>query len=139
MFRSIGSFIANKRGAFALQFAMMAIPLTVCAGLAIDGGRAFLARFELAAALDAAALAVGSTLTEGSDLEAIAERFVERNFRTQHDEPITLELAESLVNGAETWTLRGQVTINTYFMPLVGQPHVTVSAESEVRQGGNNV
>ncbi len=139
MFRSSKKFLSNTRGAFALQFAMMAIPLTVCAGLAIDGGRAFLARFELAAALDAAALAVGSTLTEGSDLDAIAERFVERNFRTHHDDPITLELVEGLVNGAETWTLKGQVTINTYFMPLVGQPYVTVSAESEVRQGGNNV
>ena len=139
MFGSISKFVANKRGAFALQFAMMAIPLTVCTGLAIDGGRAFLARFELAAALDAAALAVGSTLTEGSDLDAIAATFVERNFRTEHDEPIALELVESLVNGAETYTLRGEVTINTYFMPLVGQPHVTVSAESEVRQGGNNV
>ena len=53
MFGSISKFVANKRGAFALQFAMMAIPLTVCTGLAIDGGRAFLARFELAAALDA--------------------------------------------------------------------------------------
>lgn len=118
---------------------MMAIPLTVCTGLAIDGGRAFLARFELAAALDAAALAVGSTLTEGTDLNAVAAKFVERNFRTQHDEPISLELVEGIVNGAETYTLKGQVKISTYFMPLVGQPYVTVSAESEVRQGGNNV
>ena len=139
MFRSINRFVANTRGAFALQFAMMAIPLTVCTGLAIDGGRAFLARFELAAALDAAALAVGSTLTEGTDLNAVAAKFVERNFRTQHDEPISLELVEGIVNGAETYTLKGQVKISTYFMPLVGQPYVTVSAESEVRQGGNNV
>ena len=29
--------------------------------------------------------------------------------------------------------LRGSVAINTYFMPLVGQPYVTVIAESEVR------
>lgn len=135
MFRSTSRFIANKRGAFALQFAMMAVPLTVCTGLAIDGGRAFLARFELAAALDAAALAVGSTLQDGADLDAIAAKFVERNFRTEHDQPITLEL----VPGAETLILKGQVTINTYFMPLVGQPTVTVSAESEVRRGGNNV
>lgn len=136
MFRSITRFLANKRGAFAMQFALMAIPLTVCTGLAIDGGRAFLARFELSSALDAAALAVGSTLREDADLDAIAAKFVERNFRTEHDEPIELEL----VRGEEqTLTLRGSVTINTYFMPLVGQPYVTVSAESQVRQGGSNV
>ena len=138
MFRSITSFLANKRGAFALQFALMAIPLTVCTGLAIDGGRAFLARFELASALDAAALAVGSTLQEGADLDAIAAKFVERNFRTEHDEPIELELVE--VDGdEETLILRGSVTINTYFMPIVGQPYVTVSAESQVRRGGSDV
>lgn len=136
MFRSITRFLANKRGAFAMQFALMAIPLTVCTGLAIDGGRAFLARFELSSALDAAALAVGSTLQDGADLDAIAAKFVERNFRTDHDNPIDLEL----VRGEEqTLILRGSVTINTYFMPLVGQPYVTVSAESQVRQGGSNV
>ncbi len=118
-----------------MQFALLAIPLTVCTGLAIDGGRAFLARFELAAALDAAALAVGSVTQEGVDLDAIAEKFVNRNFRTEHDEPISIEL----VPGDETIIVKGQVTINTYFMPLVGQPHVTVSAESEVRRGGSNV
>lgn len=135
MFRSIKDFLTNTRGAFAMQFALMAIPLTVCTGLAIDGGRAFLARFELSSALDAAALAVGSTLQEGSDLDAIARRFVERNFRTEHDEPIALEL----VPGAETLVLKGSVTINTYFMPLIGQPYVTVAAESEVKRGGSNV
>lgn len=135
MFRSINRFLANKRGAFAMQFALLAIPLTVCTGLAIDGGRAFLARFELASALDAAALAVGSTMHEGADLNAIASKFVNRNFRTQHDEPISLELVPS----NETIVLKGSVTINTYFMPLVGQPYVTVSAESEVRRGGSNV
>ena len=136
MFRSITTFLANKRGAFAMQFALMAIPLTVCTGLAIDGGRAFLARFELSSALDAAALAVGSTLQEGADLDAIAAKFVERNFRTEHDEPISLELIEG---PEQTLILKGSVTINTYFMPLVGQPYVTVAAESQVRQGGSNV
>ncbi len=135
MFRPINRFLKDTRGAFAMQFALLAIPLTVCTGLAIDGGRAFLARFELASALDAAALAVGSTLHEGADLDAIAAKFVERNFRTEHDDPISLEL----VPGEDTIVLRGSVTINTYFMPLVGQPTVTVSAESEVRRGGSNV
>lgn len=135
MFRSINRFLKNTRGAFAMQFALLAIPLTVCTGLAIDGGRAFLARFELASALDAAALAVGSTLHEGADLDAIAAKFVNRNFRTEHDEPISLEL----VPGEETIVLKGSVVINTYFMPLIGQPTVTVSAESEVRRGGSNV
>jgi Flp pilus assembly protein TadG len=135
MFGSIRKFAKDRKGAFAMQFALMAIPLTVCTGLAIDGGRAFLARFELASALDAAALAVGSTYNTGADLEAIATKFVNSNFRTDHEDPISLEL----VPGAETITLKGSVRINTFFMPLVGQPYVTVEAESQVRRGGSNI
>ena len=135
MFGSIRTFAKNRRGAFAMQFALMAVPLCVCTGLAIDGGRAFLARFELASALDAAALAVGSTIQEDADLDAVAAKFVAMNFKTQHDEPVTLEL----VTDDERAVLKGEVKINTFFMPLVGQPYVTVSAESEVRRGGNSV
>jgi Flp pilus assembly protein TadG len=135
MFGSIKRFGKDRKGAFAMQFALMAIPLTVCTGLAIDGGRAFLARFELASALDAAALAVGSTYNAGADLEAIAKKFVNTNFRTEHDDPIDVQL----VTTDTSVTVKGKVTINTYFMPLVGQPHVTVEAESEVRRGGSNI
>ena len=135
MFGSIRNFAKDRKGAFAMQFALMAVPLCVCTGLAIDGGRAFLARFELASALDAAALAVGSTIQEDADLNAVAAKFVEMNFKTQHDEPVKLEL----VTDDESAVLRGEVTINTFFMPLIGQPYVTVNAESEVRRGGNSV
>lgn len=135
MFRSFRTFIRDTRGAFAMQFALLAIPLTICTGLAVDGGRAFLARFELASALDAAALAVGSTLQQGTDLDAVAAKFVEKNFRTEHSEPIAL----TLTTVDDIITLRGTVKINTFFMPLVGQPTVTINAESEVRRGGSNV
>jgi Flp pilus assembly protein TadG len=134
---SVRKFARNTKGAFAMQFALMAMPLCVCTGLAIDGGRAFLAHYELASALDAAALAAGSTINEDADLDAVARRFVEMNFKTQHDDPIVLELISS--EDDDVLTLKGSVRINTFFMPLVGQPHVNISAESEVRRGGNNV
>jgi hypothetical protein len=134
---SIRKFIRDTKGAFAMQFALMAVPLCVCTGLAIDGGRAFLAHYELASALDAAALAAGSTLDEDADLNEVARLFVEKNFKTQHDEPIELDLI--LSDDDDVLTLQGTVKINTFFMPLVGQPYVEVSAESEVRRGGNHV
>lgn len=135
MFGSIRKFAKDRRGAFAMQFALMAVPLCVCTGLAIDGGRVFLARFELASALDAAALAVGSTTTEDADLNEVAKKYVNINFRTEHDQPIELDL----VVDDDKALLKGSVDIRTYFMPLIGQPTVKVSAESEVRVGGNNV
>jgi hypothetical protein len=139
MFGALTKFAKDRRGAFAMQFALMVVPLCACTGLAIDGGRAFLARFELASALDAAALAAGSIPQEqGADLEEVARKFVEMNFTTAHDEPITLELVE--VGGEdETLILRGSVRINTFFMPIIGQTYVDIGAESEVRRGGANV
>lgn len=138
MFNPLRTFAKDRRGAFAMQFALLAVPLCACTGLAVDGGRAFLARFELAAALDAAALAVGSNLDDDTDLDAVARKFVEVNFKTQHDNPIDLELVE-LGGEDDALVLRGSVAINTFFMPIIGQPYVTVAAESEVRRGGSNV
>lgn len=139
MFGSIRKFARDRKGAFAMQFALMAVPLCACTGLAIDGGRAFLARFELASAIDAAALAVGSIPEDQDvDLDEVARKFVEMNFKTAHDEPIALELVD-LGGEDEALMLRGSVAINTFFMPIVGQPYVTVEAESEVRRGGANV
>lgn len=138
MFGSIGKFARDRKGAFAMQFALMAIPLTVCTGLAIDGGRAFLARYELAAALDAAALAIGSTLDEDADINAIAHKFVNANFHGQHSGPIALDV-QDVGDEDETVILKGTVVIDTFFMPIVGQPTVAVSAESEVKRGGNDV
>ncbi|MDP3740518.1 MAG: ubiquitin-activating E1 FCCH domain-containing protein [Hyphomonadaceae bacterium] len=135
MLGSIGSFLKNRRGAFAMQFALLAVPLTVCTGLAIDGGRAFLARYELASSLDAAALAVGSTFSEDADINAMAHNFVNRNFHGDHEGEIVLELDST----EERVLLKGHVQIKTYFMGLVGQDIVNISAESEVKRGGNNV
>jgi len=118
-----------------MQFALIVAPLTACTGLAIDGGRAFLTRYELASALDAAALAVGSTEGEQLELEALADLFVARNFQVADSTPVET----ALVLDGDTVTLTGSATIDTYFMPLFGIPTVTVSAESEVRRGGANV
>jgi Flp pilus assembly protein TadG len=133
--RTIRSFFRDTGGAFAMQFAMMVIPLMGCVGLAIDGGRAFVARFELAQALDAAALAIGSTIDPNQDLDALADRFVKRNFNVAGASTVTLDLKP---NG-DVVTLSGAVTLDTYFMPIFGQPHITISATSEVRRGGADV
>lgn len=140
MFGSINKFAKNRSGAFAMQFALMVVPLCACTGLAIDGGRAFLARFELASAIDAAALAVGSQPEDATEeqLDEVARKFVEMNFKTEHDDPVALELVD-LGGEDEALMLRGSVRINTFFMPIIGQPYVDVEAESEVRRGGANV
>lgn len=136
MERRLRRFLSNRRGAFAIQFALMVVPLIACTGVAIDGGRAFLARYELSSALDAAALAVGSTVGKDKDaLEAVARSFVNRNFQLADPNDIVLALDPQ----EEVITLQGTIALDTFFMPIVGIPSIEVSAESEVRRGGANV
>ena len=136
MKRLLRRFLKDQTGAFAMQFALMIVPLMACTGLAIDGGRAFLARFELGSALDAAALAVGSTsTTDETALNAVARKFVDTNFH--QTAPGTVALA--LTPGTDVVTLKGTVRIDTFFMPIMGVDHINVSAESEVRRGGANI
>src|SRR5271166_2772889 len=47
-------------GSVAMIFGLCAIPVIIAAGMAIDAGRAYMVKVRLGAALDAAALAVGS-------------------------------------------------------------------------------
>ncbi len=136
MERRLRRFFKDRRGAFAIQFALLVVPLVACTGVAVDGGRAFLAKFELSAALDAAALAVGSMAgKEQSELEAVARKFVNRNFQLADPNDIVLALDTQ----DESVTLRGAIKLDTLFMPIVGVESIDVSAESEVRRGGTNV
>jgi Flp pilus assembly protein TadG len=135
MKRSFGRFLNDRRGAFAMQFALMVVPLFICTGLAIDGGRAFLARFELGSALDAAALAAGSTVGDQAALETVARRYVDKNYRQAPAGSVSLKLTP----GTDMLTLDGTVPMDTFFMPIVGIKTINVSAQSEVRRGGTDL
>lgn len=128
-------FVRNKSGAFAMQFALFVVPLVACTGLAIDGGRTFLARYELESALDAAALAVGSSTGTDTEMETLAAKYVAANFKAPDASTVALKLTRS----GENVQLTGDLTLNTYFMPLMGVNNVKVAATSEVVRGGANV
>lgn len=133
-------FLRDRRGAFAMQMALMMIPLVLCVGLAVDGGRVFLARFNLMSALDAAALAMGSMTDPNADLNAMAARYVAENFRMADTSAVTLTSTPSTITpSTEEIRLQGTVAVSTYFMPLAGISSVDVSAESVVKRGGADV
>ncbi len=139
-FRRLLQFLNDKRGAFAMQFGLMVIPLVLCVGLAIDGGRVFLARFNLMSALDAAALAMGSTTDDSVDLHAMADLYVAQNFRMADTGTVVLtSTPTTITSSTEEIKLHGTVSVDTYFMPIVGIAHVDVSAESVVKRGGADV
>jgi len=58
--RLLDGFSADNRGAIAILFGIMLIPLLLGVGLSIDYARALRVKQHLGSAVDAAALAVGS-------------------------------------------------------------------------------
>ena len=69
------AFLKAKRGNVAMMFAIAMVPMTLAAGAGLDFARAMLVRQQMTGALDAAALAVGST----TGLDQTAAQHRERN------------------------------------------------------------
>ena len=74
-------FFKSDRGNIAMMFAITLVPLVIAAGAGLDFARAMLVRQQMGEALDAAALAVGSTpnLTQSS-AQALAQTYFNANY-----------------------------------------------------------
>jgi len=77
----VRNFISSRRGNVAMMFGIALVPMTIAAGVGIDYARGALVRSQMSDALDAAALAVGSTtgLTKDS-AEALAQKYFDANY-----------------------------------------------------------
>src|SRR5471032_649657 len=75
------AFLRAKRGNVAMMFGLALVPLTIAAGVGLDYSRAMLVRQQMSEALDAAALAVGSTsgLTQ-TTAQALAQKYFDANY-----------------------------------------------------------
>ncbi len=74
-------FIRDTAANAAMIFGIAVIPLIMAGGAAVDFSRAFLVQQRLSAALDATALAVGSSSqTDPTELSALAQSYFDANF-----------------------------------------------------------
>lgn len=133
--RRLASYHSDTRGNIAMLFALIALPVFLVVGLAIDASRASLVRYHFQTALDSAALAVGSIYAEHDELEEIAERYVEKNFIV-HGTTVT---DVSLVDNGQEIAIVGQFTMDTYFMGLIQRGTIDVSTETEVKRAGGGL
>jgi len=128
--RRLSSLRHDKRGVTAILFALLAIPLVLAVGMAVDLGIAYYMKTRLSYAVDAAALAVGSTVTsDTSELIKRGTSFVNANYPANAlgtPENISVKVVN------DTITVSADVTFDTFFLGIVGQDTITVSAESEV-------
>ncbi len=123
----------NTQGQVALTFGLVAVPMLVAGGMAVDVARHGFHEQRLAASVDAAALAIarmedGATETEMLDL---ARSYIDMNYTPRLDlngNEITL----SLEVGERTVTLTADVDVPTTITTLVGVHDMRARVSSEV-------
>jgi Flp pilus assembly protein TadG len=128
---SLLTFWLDKRGAIAPALAVL-IPVVISAvGVSVDLSRAYLVHDRLARALDAAALAAGSTSGNNA---YITKRF--NDFFNANYPPGTLGDPFDLnIQTTDTQIIvSASANVQTTFMNIVGVDHITVSATSTVQK-----
>ena len=118
-----------RRGNIAIMFAFSLIPVIASVGLGVDMARAYAVKSRMAAALDAAALAVGSSTGTAAQLQQIGQNFFNANFP-----PGSIDVSPTIsvtVNG-DVVTATANATVATAFMSVVGINQLSVSSVSTV-------
>jgi Flp pilus assembly protein TadG len=133
----------GERGVAIYITAAALLFLIPMAGLAIDGGMAFLIKSRLGGAMDAAALAAGRSVSLGNDVsgaetaaQTAALTFFNSNFPSGYMNTDTSNRSVSATltpqtNGTLLINVTGSVSIPTYFMRWVGVNNITVSAKGQ--------
>ena len=123
-----------RRGNIALAGALMLVPLSLLAGMAIDFGRAWAAQDQLSQAVDAAALAGARQLGAG-DPASEARQFFSANMASSDDVVVTsLTIAPAADN--QTISVDASGRLATTFLALAGNDwqYLAVRASAQARR-----
>jgi Flp pilus assembly protein TadG len=116
--------VRDSRGSVLPLFGLMVLPLAFAVGLAIDSARGYRTDQQVAAALDAAALATAKalrldSLTDG-ELEQVADTYFRANFLNDHNTDTTVApLALSIDREINVVSLTATVDLPTSFGRLM--------------------
>jgi len=135
MFDRMCRFASAREGNVALIFGLLALPVIMAGGAAVDYSRAFVVQQRLTAALDAAALAVATSQeTQQQELEAVAQSYFDANYpAAEIGAPGTLNLSVS----GSTVTLSADADLPTTIMHVAGIDNMDVHSEVEVTKERN--
>jgi Flp pilus assembly protein TadG len=123
-------FAGDIRGNAAMIFALSLVAVIGAGGVGVDLARAMVAKNRMAAALDAAALAVGTTngLTT-SQLQAMAQQYFNANYReTAYGTPGPVSVS---VDG-QSISLSVASDVPTAILPILGIDSVSVGVSNQV-------
>jgi Flp pilus assembly protein TadG len=125
----------DRRGATAVSFAILLVPLLAAVGFSIDGSRFLLTRYHLQSAVDASALAVATVYQDQATLDALADKFVAKNFSLAD---ASLTSVSTSVSG-DIITVNGTATMKTLFMSILQVSEVQVAASTQVKRAGGGL
>ncbi len=128
---------ADERGVAAYLAAAFFFTFLSLAGVAVDVGQLLVAKYQLAAAIDAAALNIAATpgLTP-QDAEAQAQAFVDANFTSQSKARLS---ALSVTQGPTTISITATTTINTALVKVLGYRTLSTTVTNQVAYAQNNL
>ena len=134
----IAAFLRSKRGNVAMIFAIALVPLMIGAGAGLDFARAMLVRQQMGEALDAAALAVGSStgLTQAT-AQTLAQQYFNANYtvnQADYGAPI-VSIPNAGYNSTGSVLITASDAMPTILMKLVGITTLPVSTSSTVVWG----
>ena len=121
--------LRDRSGNVAMIFGLSAIPITILAGFAIDLSQVYAVRARLTGALDAAALAVGSTIDTNANLQTRFQQFFDANYPPEKPGTpfdVTVTPSDTLI------TAQASARVDTPFLSLIGYDEITVTVRNEV-------
>ncbi|MFL5270089.1 MAG: pilus assembly protein TadG-related protein [Stellaceae bacterium] len=134
---SLRRLVRQCDGNVAMMFGLCAIPAIIAGGMAIDVGRAYMVKIRLGAALDAAALAVGSETNQTqTQLQTDLQNYFTANYPstalgtnvTVTPVPANVDLTSAVIN----W--QAQATVPMTVMQLVGVNSITVTVSAQTKK-----
>ena len=132
--KRVRAFAAAGGGNVAMIFALTLIPLCFAAGAGLDYARAVVVRSNMSEAIDAAALAVGSTqgLTT-AQMQTMAQQYFTANYKADSSYGTPAAIVVTL--GTQQITISVTNQMPTTLLSAVGINSLTVSASSKVVWG----
>lgn len=127
-------FAAARRGNVAVIFALSLVPLMIAVGGGLDYARAMVVRAEMNEALDAAALAVGSsTSLTTAQMQALAQQYFNANYK--EDSAYGTPTAVSVTKSGQSITISTSCAMPTSILKVAGISTLPVAASTTVVWG----
>jgi Flp pilus assembly protein TadG len=129
--------LRNRRGMVAVWFGICLVPMMIAVGAGLDYARTSVTKSQMSDALDAAALAVGSTpgLTQ-ADAQALAQKYFAANYTgdTSNGTP-QVSIASGGYNAAGSVTVTATYNLPTQLMKIANINTMAISVSSTVVWG----